>query len=587
MFRRDCIVMIEEFEPHLGRIGGKHGKSDESYVRRVMQVAYKNGFYGGRRGGFTGARIGRGRAFGTLAGAGLFPGGQRRVIVKARIARFKHGDLGAARAHLRYIQRDGVTREGEPGQIYDRDTDEANGTVFLDRCEGDRHQFRFIVSAEDATELADLKPFVRDLMQRMEDDLGTRLDWVAVDHFNTGHPHTHIVVRGKDDQEKDLVIARDYITHGIRARARELVTLELGPELAEELVLKLGREVEVERFTRLDRALLEHIKGNYLAVSAMPPAERRTHAAHMGRLRKLEQLNLVHERQTGVWEIEPDMEARLRALGRRGDVIKTMHHALKAVGIERPAGSFAIFDSYRPGNRIVGRVAATGLADELDDRHYLVVDGIDGKVHYVDAGRIPSELVPEKGMIASIEAPTQGDGNSPGIRLRILSYLNLEKIIEAAGASWLDKELLSRKPETFTDQGFGAKVRSALARRTQWLVSRGLAQLAPDHAFRPAPDMLIQLRQRELRQAGAALSRQLGLSYTEPREGERITGTAKRSIPLASGKFTVVQMAKEFTLVPWQPSLERRRGERLSGFRTREGFEWERSRARKLGLGSP
>ncbi|MBV9562501.1 MAG: hypothetical protein JOY90_18975 [Bradyrhizobium sp.] len=39
-----------------------------------------------------------------------------------------------------------------------------------------------------------MKPFLRDLMRQMEEDLGTKLDWVAADHFNTGHPHSHIVV---------------------------------------------------------------------------------------------------------------------------------------------------------------------------------------------------------------------------------------------------------------------------------------------------------------------------------------------------------------------------------------------------------
>ncbi len=73
-------------------------------------------------------------------------------------------------------------------------------------------------------------------MRQMESDLGTKLDWVAADHFNTGHPHSHIVVRGKDDQGKDLVIARDYIAHGIRARASELITRELGPESELEVI---------------------------------------------------------------------------------------------------------------------------------------------------------------------------------------------------------------------------------------------------------------------------------------------------------------------------------------------------------------
>ena len=79
--------------------------------------------------------------------------------------------MGGAKAHLRYIQRDGVTREGEAGALYSPDSDVADGKAFLERCDGDRRQFRFIVSAEDADQYPDLKPFVRRLMTQMEQDL--------------------------------------------------------------------------------------------------------------------------------------------------------------------------------------------------------------------------------------------------------------------------------------------------------------------------------------------------------------------------------------------------------------------------------
>src|SRR5690606_33236658 len=101
----------------------------------------------------------------------------------------------AAAAHLRYLQRDGTTREGERGMLYGPDSDAVDGRAFLERGAGDRHQFRFIVSAEDGAEYEDLKPLTRRLMGQLEKDLGTRLEWAAVDHFNTGHPHTHIVLR--------------------------------------------------------------------------------------------------------------------------------------------------------------------------------------------------------------------------------------------------------------------------------------------------------------------------------------------------------------------------------------------------------
>jgi type IV secretory pathway VirD2 relaxase len=108
--------------------------------------------------------------------------------------------------------RDGVTREGGPGQLYDREHDVADGGKFLERQKGDTYQFRLIVAPEDGGQMAALKPFVRDLMRDMEKDLATRLDWVAADHFNTGHPHTHIIIAGHDNCGQDLVMARHYIS---------------------------------------------------------------------------------------------------------------------------------------------------------------------------------------------------------------------------------------------------------------------------------------------------------------------------------------------------------------------------------------
>ena len=111
----------------------------------------------------------------------------------------------------------------------------ADIAAFEDRGRGDRHQFRFIVSPEDAEQLDDLRTYAWHLMARVEADLGTRLDWVAVDHWNTDNPHTHVVLRGKDDTGKDLIISRDCIAEGMRHRAPELATEWLGPRTALEM----------------------------------------------------------------------------------------------------------------------------------------------------------------------------------------------------------------------------------------------------------------------------------------------------------------------------------------------------------------
>jgi type IV secretory pathway VirD2 relaxase len=578
--------MSNSFTPKLGRIGWKQGTRLDTYINRVTRAVHTAGHvHGSRKSSFSGSRIGRGSAFGTLAAAGLYPGGQRRVIVKARITKFKAGQLGAARAHLRYIQRDGVTPEGEPGQLYGPDTDQANGTTFLDDCGDDRHQFRLIVSPEDGAELHDLKPFIRDFMAQVERDLETKLVWVAVDHYNTGQPHTHIVIRGKDNHGDNLIITKDYMSHGLRMRAREFLTLELGPEIEHDMTLKLAREVNAERFTRLDRALLKHTDRGYLVISAMPPEDRTTHASHMGRLKKLQSLGLVEEKQTGVWQISSEIESKLKSLGKRGDIIKTMHRVMRETGIDRPAGSFAMFDTTKPSNRIVGRVAGLGLTDEINDCHYIVVDATNGKVHYADVGHLRPEFVPDKGMVVAIENKSVEDSDKQRTRLRILSYLNLEKLVDAEGATWLDKELLGTSQEKVAQQGFGSDIAVAIGKRRQWLVTKGLGTIDSTNLFQPQPRMLERLRQRDLRQASQILSNELGLTHIHLVEGEKISGTFSRSVDLASGKYAVIQKSKEFTLVPWRPELEQFRGKPLSGTAGNQGINWEWNAKRGQGLG--
>ena len=173
----------------------------------------------------------------------------RRVVIKTRLVVFKQAGPRSAATHLRYIVRDGVGRDGQPGQAYSAETDAADVDAFEERSRGDRHQFRFIVSPEDAVELEDLRDFARHLMGQMERDLGTRLEWVAVDHWDTDNPHTHVVLRGKDQAGENLVIGREYISRGMRIRAGELATSWLGPRTDREIQASLHREVDQDRFT--------------------------------------------------------------------------------------------------------------------------------------------------------------------------------------------------------------------------------------------------------------------------------------------------------------------------------------------------
>ena len=381
------IMEEGDFEPRLGRIRSIGSRRSRRYLHRVIAATARTGVSPmvGRR-GFDGSRIGRGGAVASLlAYRGRSASARsRRVIVKTRLVRLGGKGMAASRAHLRYVQRDGVSRDGERGALYSAELDTADGKKFLERGAGDRHQFRFIVSAEDGAEYDDLRPLVRRFMARMGEDLGTNLDWVAADHRDTAHPHTHIILRGKDDRGENLVIAPSYIQRGMRERLVELVTLDLGPRTELDVQRALRRDVSAERFTGLDRGLLRDADEERIVSSS--PRDPLQQALRAGRLKKLEALGLAEPLVAGRWRLAEGLEERLRRLGERGDIVRTMQRELSARRIKRGVAEL-VPDAAAMAGPLVGRLAGRGLSDEMRDRQYLLVDAVDGRVHYVDLGR--------------------------------------------------------------------------------------------------------------------------------------------------------------------------------------------------------
>ena len=509
------------FEPKLGRIRDSKSGTNLTATRRIVTQAGRAGAGLVRSRGHVAPHARRrGLAPGLLARTGLIAPGSRRVIVRARYSRQRAGDLGAAKAHLRYIQRDGITRDGLPGRLYDATSDEVDGGAFLNRSEGDPHQFRFIVSPEDSAQLPALKPFIRDLMRQMEQDLDTKLDWVAIDHFNTGHPHTHIVIRGRDDQGRDLVIARDYIGHGLRARAQALVTLELGPESEVERLQKLASEVEQERLTRLDRSMLARAQEGIVVITSADREDPLRQTMRVGRLKTLERLGLATERRPGVWALDAAIESKLRRLGERADTYRMMERALKEAGLERGGTQLAVFERGRRETPVIGKVIAVGLVDEITDRQYVIVDGSDGRVHYAELGRLKPE--------------------------------------EAPGAL-VAKERIAAAPI-----GFGSELGQALCDRRRWLIEQQLAELKPSGEMVPKPQMTTVLWQREQARLAEPLSPQLNAVYLPHEPGTRVTGVYERAISTPSGKLAIIRREDTFTLAPWKPGLEPMRGRRVT-----------------------
>jgi type IV secretory pathway VirD2 relaxase len=584
MTRRDDDLHIR---PGRIRHGGQAAKRPKSFLGEVMRAAKKAGHvgesFGHGKAGTSRSHFGRGRR---AALSLSLHSTSRRVVTKARVvrhhgARFRSAPLPK---HIAYLRREGVTRDGADARMFDAKSDVADERAFAERCEGDRHHFRFIISPEDAAELESLRSFTRELMADVESDLATKLDWVGVDHWNTDNPHVHLLIRGRGDDGQDLVISRDYISRGLRDRAAERVTLELGPRSEQEIRSSLEKEVEAERWTNLDR-VLRNIADDCAGVADLRPGasdeDPELRRLMLGRAAKLERHGLAEKVGPACWTLKPGAEQTLRDLSIRGDIIKTMHRAIAHAGRDPDVSGFALHGD-DPAAPVLGRLVARGLHDELKGSAYAIVEGVDGRTHHLRFSDL--ELTGDARSGAIVEARSYEDASGRRrLSLATRSDLAIEAQVTASGATWIDRQLLAREPAN-NGGGFGAEVREAMDRRIDHLVEQNLARRQGQRVVF-ARDLLDTLKQRELGEASAKLAAETGLPYRPSAEGEHVAGVYRRRVALASGRFAMIDDGIGFQLVPWRPALERQLGREVSGVMAPGGtVEWNLGRRRGIGI---
>jgi len=583
MTTRDSELRVRPGRIHHGNRGAKRPKS---FVGEVMRAARKANHIGRNfdsAGGSKGrSTFGRGRRVALLLSS---QSSGRRVVIMTRIVRHRGKRFAAAplAKHVTYLKREGVTRDGQDATMFDAGSDQADERTFSERCADDRHHFRFTVSPEDAGEMTDLRAFTRELMADAGRDLGTKLDWIAVDHWNTDNPHIHVLVRGRADDGQDLVISRDYISHGFRQRAAERVTLELGPRSEHDIRSSLEREISAERWTSLDRALRGIADDGAGIIDLRPGAsgeDPELRGLLLGRAAKLEGLGLVEPLRPAQWSLKPGLEPSLRELGIRGDIIKTMHRVLTGSGREPDVAGFALHGD-EGAEPVLGRLVARGLHDELKGSAYAVVEGVDGRTHHLKFSDL--EMTGDAKVGAVVEARIFEDGlGRKRLSLATRSDLAIEAQVTAGGATWIDRQLLAREPAT-TGGGFGVEVREAMQRRVDHLAGEGLARRQGQRVIF-ARDLLSTLRRRELDAATSRLTTETGLAHHPSAEGDLVAGIYRRRVTLASGRFAMIDDGLGFQLVPWRPALEQQLGRQVSGVALPGGgVSW--SFGKKIGLG--
>ncbi|MEH6758912.1 MAG: DUF3363 domain-containing protein [Parasphingorhabdus sp.] len=575
----------DRFEPRIGKSRREARQRPASFVEQILRAANRSGRSVGRsRFSKTGgSSFGRGSAAALATRNTAFA---RRVVIKTHIVRHSSASGNSLGRHISYLQRDGVGRDGEDAKMFDRAGDEVRSKDFAERCADDRHHFRFMVSPEDAVQLEDMRALTRELMSDMERDLGTKLDWQAVDHWNTDNPHVHILVRGVDDTGKDLVISRGYISHGMRARTEERVSLELGPRSELEIEADLKRQITAERWTKLDHALTRRASVGEGIADLRPgqfQQDQNFQNALRGRAQHLEKMDLATKHGPARWSFEHHMEDTLRDLGTRGDIIKTMHKAMKRSGRPPDVSRFALTEA--PGRSVVGKFVARGLHDELKGEAFAIIDGVDGRSHYLRFGNL--EVTGDAASGAMVELRNWKDGQGRRARtLAVRSDFDLASQVTADGATWIDRQLVGKSQDNLGG-GFGREVAGAMERRVEFLTEQGLAQ---KHGGRItlARNLIATLRDRELGKTASKIEQETGSKYRPTKQGEYLSGKYSKRLQLASGRFAMIESVSEggksFELVPWRPALEKQLGKPVQGQMMPGGrVDWSAGRQKGLG----
>jgi len=388
------------FEPRLTR----SLKADKSSVRAGMfqRLAASRLFaYGDRSGVLRSAQARSGRVFRLDV--------RQRVIVKALVSR--HLGKGAERAaalgrHLSYLGRSGAGVGGDTPAFFTASADGVDAVAATQGWSDDRHHFRFIVSPEHGDRIADLKDYARDVMGRVSADLGESPEWVGVCHFDTDQPHVHLLIRGRRGDGRDLVIPRDYIGYGFRARAQEVAQERLGDLSRQDAERRIWKETEADRFTAFDRRLLAATDSERTVADGIGGHDAWA-ALTRGRLQHLERLGLA-QRAGKRFRLAEDMESRLRRLQLSRDVIRTLNQ-------RRVEGAQEIHQLDAPA--VTGRVVKAGFHDELGASPYVVLKAGQREIY---ARLTVGQILPQTGRSITLQTDACGLARVVGAKARDL-----------------------------------------------------------------------------------------------------------------------------------------------------------------------
>ena len=291
---------------------------------------------------------------------------------------------GSWGVHGRYLARQGAQLEDKPGLGFDAKDDDLNIPKTL-KCwqeDGDPRFWKIIISPEMAHKL-DLKEHIRAVMVHVEKDLGTKLEWVAIDHYNTDNPHAHVVLRGVDQDGKELRINQEYFTKGFRQRSIQEATRALGLRLEQDALLIRDQAVRAMRITEIDREIARKLNKDDFITLKFPQSDfmKSQEQQLKDRLKFLEEMGVARSVSSVSWHVNPGFIDHLRFIQNQQDIVKTKNrHINDMLNSGLPV---VVNKLENVGDTLIGMVVGMGLSERPGEPRYMLIEGIDNKIHYL------------------------------------------------------------------------------------------------------------------------------------------------------------------------------------------------------------
>jgi hypothetical protein len=269
-----------------------------------------------------------------------------------------------------YLVLEGKGIDGGRPELYGTDSTEYRNNMV-------GKNFRIFLSPQ--SDKIDLQDLSKNFIKRLEQQTGYTLYWQAANHYDTAHPHAHLLINGKDKSGKEVAFPRDVVKTFMREYARNLCTAQIGRRTQKDLEIEKERELEARRFTRLDNTIAGLCEGTLRVNPAWVRTDRERMLARLENLRKM---NLAAYRD-GAYRLSPNWKEDLQANGRYNAFLD----ARSGLRYSDPA-NLKIYSGEQ--GTVTGKATKVYRTDgDASDNHAVIIEALDGRAYFVPLFKRP------------------------------------------------------------------------------------------------------------------------------------------------------------------------------------------------------